>query len=285
MIESIARLFDVESLRLEESQEAGTGYWQSTVVDSTRTPRASGFSGDRQQARKIATAELLERKMYFQLQASNEIVRKSWGLDIHPTACGFAGGFDLINTTQRSLSEAVERWVMSLWIDDGFKIDPSPTEQILATLDPVSRFFANQFDQVLFFEKRVTLNFDRIPKTIVVAQTMGLKDGGIFPGSSAQVSDGGYWQHALLESYRHLMGVKNNPARIDKFPDNKVHFFANNAQVALDQIVQARNPIWPEPKLLLQKSILGPVDQFYVARTIIDGWRNWSEGPLARFLY
>lgn len=288
MEREVERLFSSNGWSLIEGQVFegdGPEYWHSVVVDNRKFPMAGGFASDRQQARKIAISELLERKTYFELRDSSTSIRKLWGLDIIKTACGFAGGYDLNRTLKRSLYEAFERWTMSMWIDDHFFINEIDKESVLPSLDAVSMHLYEQFDNVRFFLKRISFEIDGVLTKIEIGQTMAIKGTGIFPGSSAQYSEGHIWQHSLLESYRHLLAIKNNPNRGDVFPDNRVHYFAQHAEEALEQIESATKLEWPEPSIKIQRSSTLFAGKFFVARTILDGWTDWSEGPIERFLY
>lgn len=260
-------------------------YWHSTVIDPAGNPIASGFGSDKAYARKVAISEFLERKFFREICAGPREEQIKWGLDKISTACGFAGGFDQKNAIIRSLGEAAERWVMSKWIDEGFRIDEIPAEAVMLDLDPVSKFLAGQFEKVLYFKKTVQFMFGNLPLKVEVAQTMGIAASGIYPGSSAQYLGGSIWQHSLLESFRHLLFVRNNPKRLDRFPDNKIHFFAKNADIALEAINKATTTEWPDPKILFQfdQKFLG--GDYFLARTIFEGWESWEEGPLERFLY
>lgn len=284
----IEGIFEREGLQILESRvfpDARAEYWHVVVADKRNFPISGGFASTREQARKISISELLERRFFAEIRDSSESIRQDWGLNIHPTACGFAGGFDLLNVIDRSIAEAAERWVMSLWIDEQFEIEEIPYSKIASSLDDVSKYLIQQFDSVRFFSHRISVMYNGQRKYIVVAQTMGFKNEGIFPGSSAQLADGNYWQHALVESYRHLLAVRNNFDRGDVFPDNKVRYFAKNAKVALQQIDNAKRKDWPEPRIILSRSSKYLDDSFFVTRTIFDGWKSWSEGPVERFLY
>ena len=230
-------------------------------------------------------AELLERETFQMLKQSDSKTRESWWLDTHPTACGFAAGFDRQNVLDRSLREATERWVMSLWIDEEYIIDTVPKSDVVPNLDPISKFLYDQFDEIIFYFHEAIVSIPSGITSIPIAQTMAIKQGGIFPGSSTQLTGGSYWQHALVESFRHLMGYKNNPRRADRFPDNKVIYFATNADVALRQIERAQHRSWPIAKLLEPKLLERFGGRAFVARSLIEGWRSWHEGPLERFLY
>lgn len=279
----IEKIIIENCLKIEEALFFKTNnfeYWHSTVIDKFGVPIAGGFSSDRMTARKIAISELIEKVEYDKLKLSTNT---EWGLDLIPTACGFAAGFNLQNTIQRSINEAVERWVMSKWIDDGCYIEQIPQNKI-QNLDPASEFFVSQFDEVLFFKKEVVLQVNDQFQKITVGQTMGLTEFGIFPGSSAQFNSGQVWQHALLESYRHFLGVQNNPD-FSTFPGNKVLFFANNKQIALNQISNATKESWPVPEIILHQHQSFESDSYFLARTIIKGWSSWNSGSIERFLY
>lgn len=268
-----------ESLVFKNIQDE---FWQSTLIQGDIV-YSSGLANDRLNARKIATSEYLERVYYRNLAtSSNESTKREWGLDIIPTACGFAAGFNRSKTVYRSLTESIERWVMSKWIDEKYFIEAiSPNS--LSNLDPLSKSLASYFDSVLFFKKDVVINFNNNHFIIPVGQTMGLKGNGIYPGSSAQNTGGSLWQHALIESFRHYLLVQNNKP-IDKFPDNKIRFFSKNASLALEQISQAYKIDWPLPEVVIHKSVTIN-DDYFIARTILGGWQSWDQGPIERFLY
>ena len=283
LIEQLLLKFECQ---IEESifyEDSIVQFWHSAIIDKFGNPISGGFSFDKMQARKIALAEFIERKKVNELFNISDKSKKEWGLDLIPTACGFAAGFNLQNTIQRSINEAVERWVMSKWIDNGCYIEQLPQNKI-QNLDPASEFFVSQFDEVLFFKKEVVLQVNDQYQKITVGQTMGLTEFGIFPGSSAQFNNGQVWQHALLESYRHYLGVQNNPD-FSTFPGNKVLFFANNKKIALNQISNATKESWPVPEIILHQHQSFESDNYFLARTIINGWSSWNSGSIERFLY
>jgi hypothetical protein len=273
---------------LEEStllNKSGSSYWHSTILNKSRTPLSGGFADDRMQARKIAVAEFLEREAFQKIFLSDESTRQAWGIDIINTACGFAAGFNLANTINRSINESVERWVMSKWIDDNLEIEELSFDSIKTILDPASLFFISYFEKVMFFKKTVVLFINSKPVKISVAQTMGLTSHGIYPGSSAQISGNNIWHHALLESFRHFLFVKNNPASKNNFPDNKIRFFSMNKDIAIKQICGKKQSAWPIPQITLHNSKSYLEEKYFIARTIIAGWKPWNEGPIERFLY
>lgn len=286
MINEIVKSLKSNNFIIEESlffKGNKSEFWHSTVLDDNQNPVSAGFGSNLNMSRKIAISEFLERTFYHKIKAEQNNDKENWGLDIIPTACGFAAGFDRPNTIHRSIAEATERWVMSKWIDDGYYIREVPLSEINSELDEVSNFFMSYFDRVLFFEKDVVVNLTGINFKIRVVQTMGLKGNGIYPGSSAQIENN-IWQHALLESVRHLLLVKNNNP-INRFPENKIRFFSNNSNLALNVISKAKITDWPIPKVLMHKSIGLENNSYFIARTILSGWNSWHLGPIERFLY
>ncbi len=267
-------------------QEASIlNFWHSSVLNAKGFPISGGFSLNRLLARKIAVSEFIERHHFLKIKASSQSLQNEWGLNQFPTACGFCSGFNKKNTILRSIQEATERWVMSQWIDNHFFIEEIDEKIVRSQLSQASLFFLSQFDQVLFFRKFVDVPFDNQVFKITVAQTMGIQGDGIFPGSSTRENNGDLWEHALLESYRHLIGTRNNPIRSNQFPDSRIYFFANNKALALKEIYKEKKTIWPEPKIHLHKAVDLYGGHAFLARTILKGWKSWHEGPVDRFLY
>jgi len=287
MLNELPEIFAREGFTLEEAKffpELKESFWHVTVVNAAGNVVGAGFGNSKTYARKVAISEFLERDQFRKINVSCESARNEWGLHLIPTGCGFAGGFNRQNVILRSVQEAAERWVMSKWVDDHLQIDELKYSE-LQGLDPVSKYIISRFDSVRFFRKIIHVNLGDICFKVEVAQTMGLKSGGIFPGSSAQCVIGPIWQHALLESFRHLLFIRNNPLRVDRFPDDKIHFFSKNAEIAMDIIMAANQPVWPDPQILFHKVESYFDSRFFLARTIFDGWSPWNEGPVERFLY
>jgi hypothetical protein len=283
-----AQLLGAEGFKIEEAPffpDTGVSFWHSNILDSSGHSKGAGFGSERLYARKVAVAEFLERRTVREISKRPNAERDAWGMGLIPTACGFAAGFEKSNTIIRSLSEATERWVMSKWIDDNCSIEEVPVASVSHDLDEVSRFIVSQFQDVRLFKKVVRLDFGNLPVEVCVAQTFGLLDEGIYPGSSAQAAVGPIWQHAFLESFRHLLFVRNNPIRPNRFPDDKIHFFSKNASVAISQIDRPKTGLWPEPKVEFHRVEHFAAHGFFLARTILSGWTSWHLGPTTRFLY
>lgn len=279
------REFTDKKILLEEATllpDTGIEFWHATVLTNDEFAISGGFHADRIQARKIALVEYFERKMVREL-AKDPNDHGEWGFDLIPTACGFAAGFNKRNTVYRALAEAAERWVMSKWIDEGFFIEEVAEDAI--EFDKVSCFLKAPFREVRYFKKNIRIFFQGEIVEINVAQTMGITETGIFPGSSAQINNNCIWQHALLESFRHFQGVQNNTSGLDQFPHNKVRFFAENKELALAQIEKANKKEWPNPQITLERVKSFYNEEVFLARIIFDGWRSWHEGSIERFLY
>ncbi len=271
-----------KKLVLEEynlMEQIGHEYWHSNILDQNRNSFASGFGYSNSVSRKIAFSEYLERSSFISIRDGGEEKRTKWGFEINSMGCGFAAGFNLKNTIIRSLGEACERWVLSKWIDDGYFLKEIEHKM---TLEPVSQWFYNQFEKVLLFEKNVLVQFAENFYEFKIGVTAGLKNDGIFLGSSAQLIEGSVWQHALLESFRHLLAA-NNSVLNDSFPSNRIKFFAKNQSDGLGQIRRAKKMEWPIPSVKFHNH--ETVGEYCIARTILDGWVQWNIGSENRFLY
>ena len=174
---------------------------------------------------------------------------------------------------------------MSQWIQGGYFIEEQNLDEVKSALDETSLTIIKQFEKVLFFRKTIAVPVLGQLLSLTVVHTVGLVNGGAFPGASAQTSGGNVWQHALIESLRHLLMARNNTDRRNCFPDNKIYFFASNGDVALRQIAAAQKRDWPTPKIALHRSEHFPDRGHFLARTIFEGWRSWDEGPIDEFLY
>ena len=288
MIQKIIAELELTGCKLIESSffpESSSHYWQTTIVDKDQLPISSGFGENLLQSRKIAIAEYVERMTFNHFKKGDIATLKKWGFHLNSMACGFAVGFNLKNTILRSLYEGIERWVLSQWIDENRNMEQIPTATVFHSLDNVSKSIVGRFDEVLYFKKSAICNFDNQYYKIDVGHVVGFKENGAYIGTSSQKTGGNLWQHALIESLRHFQMVKNNRPNVHKFPENRIRFFAENAQIAREKIDCKRNEIWELPKVIFHESQPLYDSECFIARTIVDGWRPWNEGPLDRFLY
>lgn len=264
--------------------QVGFDFWHTNIMDKTGKPISAGFGDTKDFSRAVAYSEYLERCAFLKIKSGDEIIRNKWGLNIIPTGCGFAAGFNLKNTIQRSIGEAIERWTMSKWIDDSLFIEKIEYTQQEEFLDPVTRWFCSEFDKVDFYKKIIVIQYNQKFLKYEIGFTMAYKDNGIYPGSAYNYLNLNLWQHAMLESYRHYLVIKNNSAT-NTFPDNKVRFFAENSNIAKNQILNAVNLNWPIPEIEFHANEFDAEKQFHLSRTIVKGWKSWNLGPIERFLY
>lgn len=277
---------NTDNLEIEEFNfEVAGSIYNHTLFKINEFPISGGFGNSNKISRKIAYSEYIERTEFHKLSSSSHKIKTEWGLDIIPTACGFAAGFDEVQTLKRSIKEAVERWVMSKWIDEQYYIEEIHLNKVDFPSNSSSAWFINQFEKIHFYKKNVLIHFLDQFIVITVGLTIAITKNGVYPGSAAQFSDTiDIWEHALLESYRHLLAVKNNK-NMDYFPYNKMLYFSKNKNIALDTISRSNNKNWPTPNLSLLKSKFIPEKNAYLSRAIIDGWKSWNLGPIDRFLY
>ncbi|USN46702.1 MAG: hypothetical protein H6626_10855 [Pseudobdellovibrionaceae bacterium] len=263
----------------QSSIEYGTGEtaWQVNIITENGMPISGGFGTNLEQARKVAAAEFLERSTVQRLKA-DESLKKEWLLDVYPTACGFAAGFDKESTKLRSIMEGLERWVVSKWIDDNYHMN----EEDSPHLESLGQYFVSQFDDCRFFFKSLpVLIGDRIV-VARVAVVVAFSESGAFPGYSAGLEGENVWTHALLEGMRHLLIARNSP-RVDRFPYNRIFYFSDHRQKVEAILSKNRREKWPTPQPLFFHS--ETFDGFYMSRTIFKGWKSWHDGPIDRFLY
>lgn len=286
MNKDILKLALEKKLKIEEYnliKDSGDEFWHTTIsVDNI--PLSGGFGQTKNHSRKVAYSEYLERTKFIEIANAEMTNKKLWGLDIIPTGCGFAAGFDLRNTIIRSLGEALERWVISKWIDENFLLSEKNENEIVPTLDKASLWYLSQFSEVKFYHKEVVVEFDNTFYKFEVGVTICLKNQGVYIGSSAQYGCGNIWQHAFIESYRHLR-IANTKAPKSTFPYNRILFFSNNSKIALNTIEKAHKKTWPLPEVTFHKNEFFEKEDFYLSRTIIGGWKSWHLGAIERFLY
>lgn len=285
----IKELLDTKNCVIEEANIKGSDneiYWHCTILNNKSIPIGSGFSNDRNLSRKIAVAEYLEDTQYQSICNSTEQEKENWGLNKISTGCGFAAGFEVKMTQLRSVAEAVEKWALSKWIDEGYVLKVNESASILSESAYATKYFSDFFDKTSFFEKELIVPFENKLLTIYLGVAVSELNNGIFIGSSAGYQKKHIWQHSLLECFRNYQ-VSSQPIKVSEFyfPENKIRFFAQNRNIAIEQIQKANKLDWPMPKIILHRVQGFESDQYFLARTIIDGWKSWDEGPIERFLY
>jgi len=264
--------------------QIGEDFWH-TVIKVNGEALSGGHSVDKNHARAVAVAEYLERNEFFKISQSDSLTKKIWGLDIIPTGCGFAAGFNKRNTVIRSIGEALERWALSMWIDEKYSFPEHDSNKILSTLDKPSQWYKNQFDSVRFFGKDFLVEIDGDYLMLNVVVTVCFKDSGVYMGSAVGLNRNILWTHALVESYRHLRIANTSKSADYRFPFNRILFFSKNADIAIKTIENSTKEIWKKPSLIFNYCTEYENGNYYLSRSIFDGWQSWHLGNEERFLY
>lgn len=284
--------FDIASIpqiiRIEESpildRDSIIG-WHVTTFDKAG-PLGGGFGTVKELARRIAIAESAERLLIPKIKKEN--LADEFGLDQFPTSCGFAAGFDELATRQRAISEGIERWAWSKWIDEGYLV-PELMNYSKMDLPPLSYFLVNQFDSVKYFTKEInSQSFTKFgfPERCIFSVVLGIKEDGIFPGSRVSAKNEDLWQHPLLEAWRHYVifsNFKNDKKEI--FPFGRIEFFGNNKDKALKQLNHAKNVNWNLPEISVLRKFDTKIENLFLWRCLMKNYIGWHDGDETRFVY
>jgi hypothetical protein len=242
---------------------------------------ASGTNSNWETARQIAIAETLER-IAVQSLTGQEAIRV--GLVKVPSTSGFAAGFAEDSTKLRALSEGLERWIWSQWIDRGYVIEEQPTESI--QLSPLAEILARDFDRVRFYKKNFYL--PGINTHFQFGATLAIRGAGVFAGSRVTLAGQDIWTHGLVEAHRNLSNFKILSAESLKEDDwfmRRVTYFGMNAQRAWDTIAKTKKTDWPAPRLEIFSSVPISENLFCLWRCLFSDFIPWHEGPVDRFVY
>ncbi|MFN3454321.1 MAG: hypothetical protein ACK41T_05120 [Pseudobdellovibrio sp.] len=260
--------------------------WQYTC-HGENGPIGSGVSSEKNIALRISIAEAFERLAVNKIAKSD--LRIEYGLDIYGTTCGFAAGFDKYKTKLRSISEAIERWAWSKWIDDGYFINKVYAPKKLTLL---GKYFQSHFDEVLHYQVPLILGeelqLQGMPQRVFLSITLGIKNNGIFPGSRIHFLGDEAWEHPLLEAWRHLK-IYESPINLqeDTFVYGKIRYFGNHVDEALSQVNKANKKFLLSPELRLLKShIIDNNDNtVFIWRSLMKNYIGWDQGEISRFVY
>lgn len=137
--------------------------FHSSVILRNNHALGSGFALSPMKARQIAFSEAIERRLV-ELNISSA-TKHDLLLDEYPTSCGFAVGNDRDATKQRALAEAVERWLRSKWIDDGYALLEYPL--VISELNPIECHFASFFESVRLFALTCAVTFEKRSRRLI----------------------------------------------------------------------------------------------------------------------
>ena len=269
-------------------QDAGVivGY-QTVLITKPGYPFAGGSGPTLNEARRICAAEAIERAWFQKIVDGPEDQSKRFAISEYKTTCGFAAGFEAQPTAFRSVCEAIERWAWSTWIDKEFKIESKP---ISTQHSPLAKFFASEFDEILFFELPLSLNFDRkpnfLPGEYVFRATIAKKDSGIFPGSRVTTAADQSWDHAIVEAWRHLKIFENELSKSvpTNIFDKRIKRFALEGESTLKRIERFHQKPWTSPKISVFEQVTTG-GKYFVWRTLCEDFLSWDAGDENRFIY
>lgn len=250
--------------------------WHCTALDSCLMPLGSGLAEEKNTARRIAVAEVIERGLAIKLARSKH--RHRFLISEFPTTCGFAAGFDREATRFRAICEAYERWAWSKWIDDGHTVDQLHAEP--TNLSSLAVHFASKFQEVLFFSRSLGNNLH-------FAATLGLTERGIFPGSRVSTALDDLWTHAIVEAWRHKQIVESAKrwTKNTKFLDDRITYFAGHRDEGLAQIKKAIKATWPNPSLRILEEYKTGFPGVFLFRALCNDFLGWHAGSHKRFVY
>lgn len=253
--------------------------FQVSVISKEGLPLGSGFDQSRDIAHRKAISEAIERRLVENLITSDK--QQEFLLDEYPTSCGFAIGSTLEETKERALAEAVERWLRSKWIDDGYKVLESPLE--LSELNQIETYFAEQFESVRLFVHSCSVNLWDREHNINSVITVGLTEYGAFVGSKSAVNQKASLAAALVESWRHKLLSKETRFYMPEM--EIIKYFSTHKQEALAQIAGAVNHFIPNPKIRIAREAPLPIEGAFAYRVLCEDFKGWHGPDIARFVY
>lgn len=251
--------------------------YQQSVILEDETCLGTGFSLNRSMARQIALSEAIERRVVSNLYKSKEA--DSYLLNEYPSTCGFAVGFNQEGAKERAQAEAVERWLRSKWIDDGYGLDEFKVAA--GTLTRVEAWFAEKFLEVRYFAHNCQLEGDST-KSVHSLVVVGLTEQGAFAGSKSVMNAKVPLLSALVEAWRHL---EISESELETNESKVIRHYAKNRKSALSQIQKAVKYNMPSPKLRLLKEVPIPLAGVCGFRALCHDFSGWHGANLERFVY
>ncbi|MGK5087007.1 hypothetical protein WDW86_05570 [Bdellovibrionota bacterium FG-2] len=257
--------------------------WHSTALSLDGEALGSGLGSEREVSLRIAIAETAERALFRALRSSPDATK--FQLDAFPSACGFAAGFDDERTMLRAVSEAVERWAWSKWIDEHYRMpEISMAQEVFSNL---GRFFFEQFEKVRGFRRIFSIDIPGYKKIeLQMCVALAYSQQGVFPGSRVCPVEEDPWQHALIEAWRHRVifeGQENVPPKSD-LVSGRIAFFGRNQRLADQAVVAGQVDHWPTPSLLLLRKLPASAP-FFLWRGLCSNYLGWHEGDEKRFVF
>ncbi|MBX3033950.1 MAG: hypothetical protein KF865_08495 [Bdellovibrionaceae bacterium] len=268
-----------ESPLLIEGREVA---YNSSVILKNGYCIGSGFSLNPSKARTIALSEAVERKAVASLFRNCSLEQKKlFLLDEYPTTCGFAVGATTEDTKRRAISEAVERWIRSKWIDEKYLLEEISISNELLT--EVERYFVEQFHHVRIFVNSCSIIVNHASESVRSVIVVGLTEKGAFVGSKSKMNSPAPLLAALVEAWRHLQLSKINDNRTPEIA--VIKYFAEHRTVAEEQIARTYKNQLPNPELRILEDLNIPIDGVFCYRALCKDYQSWHGSDVTRFVY
>ncbi|NJM09453.1 MAG: YcaO-like family protein [Bdellovibrionaceae bacterium] len=252
------------------------GHYHVTCLHAGLGLAGSGFALLKETAKKKAFAELNERFIVDQLNSSD--AKSEWVLNFDESCSGFAVGYTKSKAVLRAVCEGSERWALSKWVDEHFALE----EVSFVTTSPVAAAIRHFFTGFSVYKNEVPVMLDNNVLKVQIAVALGWSDKGVFAGYGSKLNLEDAMDHAFVEALRNFLIYRNQRER-SSFPYNRIKFFAENKDVALEVLCKSKRAMSQLPVLKLLKA-----EQFgdlWIARAVFDGWTPWQRESISRFLY
>lgn len=258
--------------------------WNTKFISENGSVFGGGINPSKETSFKIALAETIELFEKEYLLSDDE--KRKLKFDSVPTRCGLAVGFQREATEMRSLAEGVERWIWSQWVDKRCAVEVLSEQPF--SLSMLATYHCEIFEKVYYFKKSLIFNLNGKLTMIEFGATIGIKNGGAFPGSRVGFMNDDLWTHALIESYRHFHIFSNLKDRKDQQANiiDRINYFGTHADSALQQIL--KNPTskeWPTPVLDFKTEIRDGENGYFMFRSLFKDYKPWHEGGIDRFIF
>ena len=290
MIQKLQPDFDgmvEQSIQTKDHEKVG---WHCYAYLKNGVCIGNGTHARKEIARRIAIAECLERAVFYKMckDVKKQEVKDVFLLKGHPTTCGFAVGFKDENTKWRAVCESLERWAWSKWIDEHFFLpEISVPSGLFSQLSNTLRI---PFDRIQCYQKKMTLFIEKKLLSLNFNVFLGFKDKGVFPGSRVTPEQEDQWDHCVIEAWRNCNNFemyqrKSPPPPRGNSIIDRIMYFGENAQKAMESIACSKQEKWPSPQMELLRPFSVPEDAFYVWRCLMKDYVPWDQGSKDRFVY
>ncbi len=261
--------------------------YECSLIDDNGDTLSSGTNRDYKLALRVCLAEAIERG-YAKKIANNSKLKNDFLINSHPTTCGFAAGFEKNKTKLRSISEGIERWAWSKWIDNKCAMNEISADVI--NLDMLEKTLLTKFTDYRLFKKSIILNIDGEKYDFILVIFIGYTQNGAFPGSRVYLNQNNQcydFNHSVIEACR----ILNNMTKSEKIKNldiigRRAFYFGNDKEAANRAIglSQEKQIAWPMPQLEILKQY-EITNEVFLFRCLMKDYIPWHLGDEKRFVY